>query len=61
MKKYILKLIDADIELIKHRIRCWHKTLPNVTDIEFANKQFNAYNNNLKKAERFRQRIDNLL
>jgi len=61
MKKYLLKLIDADIKIIEHRIACWHKTLPNVKDIEFATKQFNAYNNNLKKAQSYRKRVEETL
>jgi len=60
MKKYLLKLVDEDINLIKHRISCWHKNLKNVTDIEYANKRFNALNNNLKKAESYRKRLENL-
>lgn len=58
MKKYVLKLINEDIKDIEHRIRCWHKNLPNVTDIDFATKQFNALNNNLKKAVNYKNRIE---
>lgn len=61
MKKYILKLIDEGIKNIKHRIACWHKNLVNVKDLEFANKQFQAYNNNLNKAITYRKRIEMLI
>ena len=61
MKKYILKLIDADIKIINHQIYSWHKRLADVKDLEFANKQFKSYNNNLNKAIAYRKRNKKLL
>ena len=58
MKKYILKLIEKDIESIEHAIRCWHKRLPSTKDIHYATKQFNALNNKLEKANNYKQRIE---
>lgn len=60
MEKYILKLIDADIAIIEHRIVSWHKTLSNVKDLAYATRQYKAYSNNLKKAFARRKQFLNL-
>jgi len=61
MKKYILKLIQQDIDLIEHRIRSWHKSLPNQTNLEYASKQYNALQNNLNRAVKYKKMIENTL
>lgn len=59
MKKYVLDLIDTDIEKIENHINYWEKMEDKWKQDPFQIKRRNALENKLKKIKNYRVRFDN--